>query len=91
MMTTALFGKPQAGGVQFVDATLVEQATIVCRAIHTLELLGEHDIIQDDDSIASMFVAQSWHDLKRLLAMYEAQGVRVNDIDMGEYRKCRSR
>lgn len=84
-MTTALFGKPEAGGVQFVSSALVEQATIVYRAIHTLERLSMQGIIKDDGSITSLFVQDSWRDLERLLAMYEAQGVRVNDIDIGEY------
>lgn len=41
-MTTAIFGKP---GVTFTDPALLEQATLVYRAIHTLERLAMHDVI----------------------------------------------
>jgi hypothetical protein len=82
MMTTALFGKPETAGVVIgVDPLLLEHAEIVNRAIHTFELLGEYGIVKDDDSTASLFVAQSWSDLKRLMEYYIAQGVRVNDLD----------
>lgn len=82
-MTTAIFGKPESAGVVFVDPLLLEHATLIYRAIHTLEILRDHNVIDDDDSIASLFVQQSWHDLRRLLDWYKAQGVRVRDIDIG--------
>lgn len=84
-MSTVEFGKPETAGVRFVDPALLEQATIVYRAIHTLEILSEYGIIEEDESIPSFFVEQSWQDLKRLLEMYKAQGVRMMDIDIGEY------
>lgn len=68
-----------------ISPTLLEQATLVYRAIQTLEYLGEYGIIEDDDSVPSMLVAQSWHDLKRLMGMYKAQGIRVADIDIGAF------
>ena len=79
------FGAPQTGGVRHVDPVLLEQATIVHRAIHTLERLSMQGVIKDDGSITSLFVQDSWRDLKHLLSLYEAQGVRLADIDMGEY------
>jgi hypothetical protein len=84
-MSVVEFGKPEMARVRFVDPALLEQATIVYRAIHTLELLSEYGIIEDDESIPSFFVAQSWQDLKRLLEIYKAQGIRMCDIDIGEY------
>lgn len=65
--------------------TTLEQATLVSRAIQTFEYLSEYGIIEDDDSIPSTLVVQSWCDLKRLMAMYAAQGVCVKDIDIGAY------
>lgn len=81
-MTAPQFGKPEAYGIQVgVDPLLVEHAEIVKRAIHTLEYLGEYGIIEDDDSTPSLFVAQSWSDLKRLLKYYVSQGVQVNNLE----------
>lgn len=81
-MTTATFGRPETAGVVIgTDPLLLEHAEIVNRAIHTLELLGEWGIIKDDDSTISLFVAQSWDDLKRLMDYYTSQGVRAKDLD----------
>lgn len=80
-MITATFGKPETAGVKHADPTLLEHAEIVNRAIHTLSLLGEYGAIEDDDSIISLFVAQSKDDLRRLMAFYEAQGINVKDLE----------
>lgn len=80
-MTTATFGKPETGGVLHVDPTLLAHASAVHRAINTLELLGEYGVIKDDGSIITLFVQQSWDDLKRLMAWYAEQGINVKDLE----------
>lgn len=81
----ALFGQPEAARVMTAEyAALLEQATIVARAIQTLETLREHGKVEGDDT-PSLFVRQSWAELKRLMRMYEAQGVRPHDIDLGMF------
>lgn len=44
----------------------LEQATIVARAIHTLEVLRNSGIIKDAESMPALFAEQSWNDLRRL-------------------------
>lgn len=58
-----------------IDGALITQAEIVNRAIHTFDLLFEWGIVADDDSNAALLTKQSHFELKRLLSIYEAQGV----------------
>jgi hypothetical protein len=85
MTTQAIFGKPETGGVLFVDPQLMEHATLVYRAIHTLEVLRDWNKLGKKDDIPALFAEQSWCELRRLLDWYEVQGVRIKDIDIGEY------
>jgi hypothetical protein len=81
-MTTATFGKPETGGVLFgVDPKQLEYATLLYRAIHTLETIRDH-VDLEPDSIAGLFAEQSWRDLRYLL---KQTGVCEKDIDIGEF------
>lgn len=78
----AIFGKPESAGVLFgVDPQQLEYATLIYRAIHTLEVIRDHEGLEAD-SISGSFAAQSWRDLRYLL---KQMGVREKDIDIGEF------
>lgn len=65
---------------------LIEQLTLVARAIHTLEWLRDNGVIEEDaDSMAWDWCRQSWHDLRRLRDYYRSQGVSLRDIDLGAF------
>ena len=64
-----------------IDQQTIDHASIVARAIHTLEYLRDYDIIENDDSLPALFVRQSWSDLRRLLAHYTALGILPEDIE----------
>lgn len=62
-----------------------ELATYISRAIHTLERLRDNNIVEDDDSTLSLFVRQSFDDLRYALDQLVARGVDRRQIDLGEF------
>lgn len=63
---------------------LLEQATLVARAIHTLEWLRDNGAVQKETT-ADDWCRQSWCDLNRLQQHYREQGVSMRDIDLGQF------
>jgi len=80
-MATAIFGQPETAGS---DPVMLEHATLIYRAIHTLEHLRDNGDV-DEDSVSAIFAEQSWRDLRRLLRWYYEQGVRPAEIDIGDF------
>lgn len=77
-MTKPTFGQPPA-----TIHELTAQATIIARAIQTLEWLRDTDTIKDKSSIQYGFMNESWEELTKLLDWFYAQGVNPKDIDYG--------
>jgi len=62
----------------------VTQLHIVARALHSLECLRDWGALEDDDSTATWFATESWHELKHLKkALLEETGLTERDIDLG--------
>ncbi len=82
MGAAAIFGKLETGGVIVgVDPILIEHATIVNRAIHTLNHIKANTDMEME-SISGLFADQSLEDLRRLLEYYVSQGVQVKDLEL---------
>lgn len=77
--------KPTFGQLVSELHPLTEQATYVARALHTLQHLRDNSVVRDDGSVSAQFCAQSYNDLRTLLAWFYDQGVRPQDIDLGAF------
>jgi len=77
--------KAEFGTVGVEIHELTEQATYVARALNMLEKLRDAGIIQDDGSMATALVSDSWLELRRVLEYFYAQGVKPRDIDLGAF------
>ena len=62
-----------------------EIATLAYRAIHTLETLRSSGAVEDDDSVAGLFLLQTHKDMKRLLVEMKERGVKMRALDISAY------
>lgn len=84
-MMQAIFGQPEAARVMTEEhAQLLEHATYIARALQTLECLREWGRAEGDD-LPSLFVHQTYRELKRMEAYYREQGIRPREIDFGAF------